>query len=117
MSDPIPDTFKAFRIHNDDDGYRAGIEDVSLDDLSDGDVTIRCHWSSVNYKDALAGTGKGKIATVFPITGGIDVSGVVVDSRNGRFQSLRVTITATGNDQLQALFASLKATGRVHMVL
>ncbi|MGC3871932.1 HP0495 family protein [Halomonas sp. GXIMD04776] len=40
-----------------------------------------------------------------------------VDSRNGRFQSLRVTITATGNDQLQALFASLKATGRVHMVL
>ncbi|GHA92270.1 HP0495 family protein [Modicisalibacter luteus] len=41
----------------------------------------------------------------------------VVDSRNGKFQSVRVTITATGNDQLRALFASLKATGRVHMVL
>ena len=40
-----------------------------------------------------------------------------VDSRNGKFRSVRVTITATGHDQLQALFASLKATGRVHMVL
>lgn len=41
----------------------------------------------------------------------------IVDSRNGKFQSVRVTITATGDDQLRALFASLKATGRVHMVL
>ncbi|WP_148253813.1 HP0495 family protein [Aidingimonas lacisalsi] len=41
----------------------------------------------------------------------------VIDSRNGRFQSLRVTITATGDKQLQSLFADLKATGRVHMVL
>lgn len=41
----------------------------------------------------------------------------VVDSRNGKFQSVRVTITATGHAQLEALFASLKATGRVHMVL
>ncbi|MDW5376646.1 DUF493 domain-containing protein [Halomonas sp. HP20-15] len=40
-----------------------------------------------------------------------------VDSRNGKFRSIRVTITATGQDQLQALFASLKETGRVHMVL
>jgi putative lipoic acid-binding regulatory protein len=40
-----------------------------------------------------------------------------VDSRNGRFQSLRVTINATGDTQLRELFASLKATGRVHMVL
>ncbi|WP_136064221.1 HP0495 family protein [Modicisalibacter radicis] len=40
-----------------------------------------------------------------------------VDSRNGKFRSVRVTITATGHEQLQALFASLKATGRVHMVL
>ncbi len=85
MTDRIPDSFQAFRIHNDDDGYRAGVETVTLDDLSEGDVTLRAHWSSVNYKDALAGTGKGKIATVFPITGGIDVAGVVVESRNGRF--------------------------------
>lgn len=76
----IPEQFKAFRIHNDDDGYRAGVENVSLDDLSEGDVTLRAHYSSVNYKDALAGTGKGRIATTFPITGGIDVAGEVVAS-------------------------------------
>ncbi len=40
-----------------------------------------------------------------------------VDSRNGKFRSIRVTITATGQEQLQALFVSLKETGRVHMVL
>lgn len=85
MTDRVPDAFQAFRIHNDDDGYRAGVETVSLDDLSEGDVTIQAHWSGVNYKDALAGTGKGKIATVFPITGGIDVAGVVVHSESGRF--------------------------------
>jgi len=81
----VPETFRAFRIHNDSDGYRAAVEAVSLDDLSEGDVTIRCHYSSINYKDALAGTGKGKIATVFPMVGGIDSAGVVVASRHERF--------------------------------
>lgn len=41
----------------------------------------------------------------------------LVDSRNGKFQSVRVTITATGEEQLRTLFTALKATGRVHMVL
>ena len=82
----VPERFKAFRIHNDDDGYRSGVETVSLDDLSEGEVTIQAHYSSVNYKDALAGTGKGKIASVFPITGGIDVAGEVVSSSDERFQ-------------------------------
>lgn len=83
----IPNSFNAFRIHNDDDGYRAGVETVSLEELSEGDVTIRCHWSSVNYKDALAGTGKGKIASVFPVVGGIDVAGVVIESDSDRFSA------------------------------
>ncbi|HDZ56696.1 MAG TPA: DUF493 family protein [Pseudomonas xinjiangensis] len=49
---------------------------------------------------------------------GIDTSGIEVkDSKNGRFLSLRLVITATGPEQLQALHADLKATGRVHMVL
>lgn len=81
----IPERFEAFRIHNDEDGYRAGVETVSLDELSGGDVTIRAHYSSVNYKDALAGTGKGKIASVFPVTGGIDVVGEVVTSEDERY--------------------------------
>ena len=68
----MPATFPAFRIHSDDAGYRSGIEPVSLDDLAPGEVVVKAAWSSVNYKDALAGTGKGKILRRFPLVGGID---------------------------------------------
>lgn len=81
----IPDTFKAFRIHNDAEGYRSGIENISIDDLSEGDVVIRGEWSGINYKDALAATGKGKILQKYPLVGGIDVAGEVVSSQCERF--------------------------------
>lgn len=81
-----PSNFRAFRIHNDDTGYRAGIETMRVDDLSPGEVVIRTAYSSVNYKDALAGTGKGKILRRFPLNGGIDVAGHVVESRDARFK-------------------------------
>jgi acrylyl-CoA reductase (NADPH) len=81
----IPEKFKAFRIHNDAEGYRSGIEDISIDDLSSGDVVIRGEWSSINYKDALAATGKGKILQKYPLVGGIDVAGEVVSSESERF--------------------------------
>lgn len=73
-------TFHAFRIHNDDAGYRAGMESMSADALSPGEVLVKTAYSSVNYKDALAGTGKGKILRQFPLNGGIDVAGHVVAS-------------------------------------
>ena len=76
----IPEKFRAFRIHDDADGYRSGIEDVTLEDLSEGEVTIQVAWSGINFKDALAATGKGKILRKYPLAGGIDVAGVVVDS-------------------------------------
>ena len=82
----IPDTFPAFRIHNDDAGYHSGIEEVSLDQLSAGEVVIRAAHSSVNYKDALAGTGKGRILRSFPLIGGIDVAGHVAASTDPRFR-------------------------------
>jgi len=81
----IPDTFKAFRIHNDGEGYRSGIENISLEDVTEGDVTIRGEWSSINYKDALAATGKGQILKSFPLIGGIDVAGEVIVSDCDRF--------------------------------
>lgn len=81
----IPETFKAFRIHNDAEGYRSGIENISIDDLSEGDVVIRGEWSGINYKDALAATGKGKILQKYPLVGGIDVAGEVVSSESERF--------------------------------
>ena len=74
----IPANFRAFRIHSDDAGYRSGIETISLDDLNPGEVAVKAAYSSVNYKDALAGTGKGKILRRFPLVGGIDVAGEVV---------------------------------------
>jgi len=82
----IPDRFPAFRIHDDDAGYRGGIEDIALDDLNPGEVVIRAAYSSVNYKDALAGTGQGKILRRFPLVGGIDVAGHVVASTDATFK-------------------------------
>ena len=79
-------TFNAFRIHNDDAGYRAGIETLTLDGLNPGDVVIKTAYSSVNYKDALAGTGEGKILRRFPLVGGIDVAGHVVASSDPAFK-------------------------------
>jgi acrylyl-CoA reductase (NADPH) len=76
----IPTKFNAFRIHDDQDGYRSGIDTISLEDLSEGEVTIQVAWSGVNFKDALAATGKGKILRQYPLVGGIDVAGVVVES-------------------------------------
>jgi putative YhdH/YhfP family quinone oxidoreductase len=81
----IPEKFKAFRIHNDAEGYRAGIENIGIDDLSEGDVVIRAEWSGINYKDALAATGKGKILKSYPLVVGIDVAGEVVSSGCDRF--------------------------------
>lgn len=82
----LPASFRAFRIHSDDAGYRSGVEGVSIDDLSPGEIVIRTEYSSINYKDALAGTGEGKILRRFPLVGGIDVAGRVVETRDARFR-------------------------------
>jgi len=81
----IPETFKAFRIHNDAEGYRSGVENIGIDDLSEGDVVIRGEWSGINFKDALAATGKGKILQKYPLVGGIDVAGEVISSESDNF--------------------------------
>lgn len=97
MSKTISGKFKAFRIHDDDLGYRALVEDISIDDQSDGDVVIQAEWSGINYKDALAGTGKGKILRNFPMSGGIDVAGTVVESSAGAFKpGDAVLVTGSG---------------------
>lgn len=82
----VPASFPAFRIHSDEAGYRSGVEQVSLDKLSPGEVVVRAAWSSVNYKDALAGTGKGRILRRFPLVGGIDVAGHVVATTDPGFR-------------------------------
>lgn len=81
-----PASFRAFRIHNDDAGYRGGLESISADALSAGEVLVQVAYSSINYKDALAGTGKGKILRQYPLNGGIDVAGHVVASTDPAFR-------------------------------
>ena len=93
----VPVSFRAFRIHNDADGYRSGIDAISLDDLNPGEVVIKTAYSSTNFKDALAGTGQGKILRRFPLVGGIDVAGHVVASTDPAFkEGDAVLVTGSG---------------------
>src|SRR4051812_38433221 len=78
--------FRAFRIHSSRDTHRAGIEQMHTDDLSPGEVVVKVAYSSVNYKDALAGSGKGKILRESPLNGGIDVAGYVAASSDPNFK-------------------------------
>ncbi len=78
--------YRAFRIHNDEGGYRAGIESLPLADPQPGEVLIRTRFSSVNFKDALAGTGKGKILRRFPLVGGVDSAGEIARSQDPGFR-------------------------------
>src|SRR6187200_2014455 len=84
---PLVPTFKAFRIVNDGGKTHGSIVNATLEELTPGDVVIEARYSSVNYKDALAGTGTGKILRRFPLIGGIDVAGVVASSADSRFRA------------------------------
>jgi acrylyl-CoA reductase (NADPH) len=79
--------FSAYRIFEQDGKSAGRFVDLTLDDLDSGEVVIEAHYSSVNYKDALAATGTGKVIRRFPCVGGIDVSGVVASSSDARFKA------------------------------
>jgi len=81
-----PSTFQAFLIDKTAEGVRGALTAFSADRLDPGEVAIRVHYSSINYKDALAATGAGKIIRRFPCIGGIDLAGEVVESSDARFQ-------------------------------
>jgi NADPH2:quinone reductase len=78
--------FRALRIHRRGEGVDARFEQITLDELGAGDVVIKVRYSSINYKDALAATGAGKILRKFPLVGGIDLSGEVVASGDLRYR-------------------------------
>ena len=77
--------FKAFRIHSEAGKIVARFDAITLGDLSPGEVVIRVTHSGINYKDALAATGAGKILRRYPLVGGIDLAGVVESSEDARF--------------------------------
>lgn len=89
--------FKAFRIHSQGEKTTAGFEELRLEDLSPGNVVVRVLYSGINYKDALAATGAGKVLRKSPLVGGIDLAGVVESSADPRFASGdRVLVTGNG---------------------
>ncbi len=93
--------FWALRVHapegNPKDEPFSTLEQIDLKHLSQGEVVIEVHYSSVNYKDALAATGKGKILRRYPLVAGIDASGVVIESTDSRFKTGdKVIVTGCG---------------------
>ena len=89
--------FLAYRVHKEEGKTGGRLERITLDDLNEGDVVIRAAWSGINYKDALAATGAGRIVRRFPMVGGIDVAGVVHASNDPRYsEGDPVVITGFG---------------------
>ena len=80
-------SFKAFRIFSEDGKVQGRLVDATIDELSAGDVLIKAEYSGVNYKDALAATGAGKIIRKFPLIGGIDAAGTVSSSTDASSKS------------------------------
>ncbi len=78
--------FGAYRIFQQQDASSGRFVELMLDDLDPGEVVIRVHYSSLNYKDALAATGAGKIIRRFPCVGGVDAAGVVESSQDAHFK-------------------------------
>jgi putative YhdH/YhfP family quinone oxidoreductase len=78
--------FRALRIFSEDGKVSSRIVEMGLDELDAGEVVIRAEYSSINYKDALAATGTGKIIRRFPCNGGVDVAGIVVSSSSPAFR-------------------------------
>jgi putative YhdH/YhfP family quinone oxidoreductase len=76
---PIPDSFRALVAEQHDGAVDRGLRELTVDELPEGDVTIRVRFSSVNYKDALAVSPKGRVARTSPLVPGIDLAGEVVD--------------------------------------
>ncbi len=78
--------FKAIVINKDDSGYRAALQEVDDSALPAGDVTVRVAFSTINYKDGLAITGKAPVVRKFPLHAGIDLAGTVEHSDDARFK-------------------------------
>ena len=79
-------TFRALLLEQQEREIESHWHDLSMDRLPEGDVTLEVHYSSLNYKDALAVSGRGKIARSFPMVPGIDLAGTVVESNSNQFK-------------------------------
>jgi len=89
--------FRGIAVNKDDQGYSANLVQMNEDQLPEGDVTVQVEWSTVNYKDALAITGRSPVIRTFPMVPGIDLAGIVTESDNLRWkQGDRVLLNGYG---------------------
>ena len=79
--------FNGILINKDDAGYRAAVQQIDEAQLPEGDVTVRVDWSTLNYKDGLAITGKGPVVRKFPMVPGIDFAGTVIESSHPEWKA------------------------------
>ena len=79
-------TFKAIVVEKSEGGQKVGLADFDEANLMDGDVTVRVEWSTVNYKDGLALTGKAPVIRRFPMIPGIDFAGTVESSSHPQWK-------------------------------
>jgi len=97
----LPTHFKALRVEELQDGealrYQSAVVERGLDELTQGNVLIKVHYSCVNYKDALSATGNKGVTRHFPHTPGIDAAGVVVESSEAGVQ-VGQSVIVTGYD-------------------
>ncbi len=82
----MSETFRALVVDREDGRTVWRFEDIPVDRLPEGEVLVEVHWSTLNYKDALAITGAGKIIRRFPFVPGIDFAGIVRESADPRFR-------------------------------
>lgn len=80
-------TFRAMVIDQVDGKPKAGFRDLTLADLPDNDVLVKVEYSTLNYKDGLSITGKGRIARKFPMVAGADLAGTVVESSSPEWKA------------------------------
>jgi len=98
----MTETFRALRLFKTDAGQEARFVDATDADLGEGDVTVAAQYSTVNYKDGLALTGKAPVVRVWPMTAGIDFAGVVERSEHPSFApGERVVLNGWGLGETQ----------------
>lgn len=111
--------FNGILIEKDEQGYRASVQALTQADLPQGDVLVKADYSTLNYKDALAITGKGPIVRSFPMVPGIDFAGVVEQSEHADFTpGQRVILNGWGVGEQHwgglAQYARVKADWLIH---
>ena len=83
----MSEQYQAYQVNKNDEGQHCELTQLDDSDLMEGDVTVRVEYTTLNYKDGLALTGRSPVVRKFPLTPGIDFSGTVLESQHADFQS------------------------------